>query len=1427
MVTKSSAPRSAQRASAGRTTRRSAPAQRAPAKREPASSGPHWQSALDAITDALCLVDRRGKIRHCNKAFAALVGLPAEETIGKACCRLVHGRRGHPVGCPLPTALKSGVHQEAEYALGERRMRAKVDPILDSSGALSGAVQILSEVSGRSQALDGAEASEEQLATILRSVPVALYRAHVPSPTDATWISEGVAAFTGFPSRSFVETPEFWTARIHPDDRQRVKDAFQSVGAAGKVSVEYRWKVADGSYHWFLDNAVLVDRGGDGVCEVLGTFLDITERRRAEEAERSSEAKLRALFSAMSDVILVLDRDGRYLEIAPTNPALLYRPPEELIGKTPHEVFPKDQADVFLGHIRRVFETSQTLKVEYTLPIGGRDVAFSATLSPMAEDRVVLVARDISEERRLQQLQAAIYEISEATQTAGSLAELFRSIHAIIGRLMEAKNLYVALYDPVTEMVSFPYYVDEEGQPSVARKGRRGLTELILRTGKALLATPEVFEDLVRRGEVESIGAPSIDWLGVPLIVSDKTIGVLAVQTYTQGVRYGEREKEILTYVSRQAAIAIERKSAEEALARSESLLRAAFDHSAVEFWVRDAEGRCLMENAAAERHWGAQIGLQPEEVELAPEELAIWQENNRRALAGEVVQGEVEYVVAGEKRTFYNSVSPFRVGDETIGTTGINIDITERKRAEAALRESEQIARALINATSENAALLDTSLRVLAVNATVAESIGVSPEALLGADFFGEFGPEVGPARRVFAEEVVRTGKPVRFEDSRRGRWFDSTFYPVFDVGGAITRVAIFARDITDRRNAETALRESEERYRMLFQRAPVGVFHYDTQLRITDCNEYFVSLLRSRRDRLIGLDMSSLDDARVLPAIREAITGGTGEYDGPYRGTTGPADVIVSLRTAPLRGAGGAIMGGVGVVADMTEMKRAEAALRESEERYRTILRDMMEGYYEVDLKGTMTFCNDATVEMLGFPLAEIIGLNNRAFMDEANAKRVFEVFNRVYRTGEATKAFDWEIIRKDGRHIVVETSVALMRDADGRPAGFRGMLRDVTERKTLEEQLLQSQKMEVVGTLAGGVAHDFNNLLQAMLSHAQLLRSQSQDKEKVLAVARELEQHINRGAALTRQLLLFSRRETVKTERLDLNDAVRDTSQVLARLVRANIALVIETASQALPVEADRGQLQQILMNLTLNASDAMPDGGRLIIRTSAPDEAWVCLAVEDTGHGIPEAVRDRIFEPFFTTKEPGKGTGLGLAVVHGIVASHGGHIDVESTTDRGTTFSVFLPSAGQASVSQVEEATPSTAELALGQGERILVVEDEPGAREGLRDILTTLRYDVVAVGSAEEAENFAAGQPFDLLLTDLMLPGLLGPDLALRLQKNWPGLKIILMSGYADDPAVRRGVSGGTLRYLQKPFGIDSLARDVRAALDEIPEPAQE
>ena len=389
------------------------------------------------------------------------------------------------------------------------------------------------------------------------------------------------------------------------------------------------------------------------------------------------------------------------------------------------------------------------------------------------------------------------------------------------------------------------------------------------------------------------------------------------------------------------------------------------------------------------------------------------------------------------------------------------------------------------------------------------------------------------------------------------------------------------------------------------------------------------------------------------------------------------------------------------------------------------------------------------------------------------------------------------------------------------DERSGGRRliGVDMDVTHELALEAQLRQSQKMEAVGKLAAGVAHDFNNLLQALLSQLQALSSRAGDDDRLQSAVRECEAVVARGAVLTRQLLLFSRHEAMRTERIELNELLRQDTVLLRSLLRENVALAMELAQDHLWVEGDRGQLDQVVMNLAVNACDAMPAGGRLIVRSGREAGGAVWFSVRDTGTGIPAGIRERIFEPFFTTKDAGKGTGLGLSVVHGIVTHHGGHIDVDTEPGAGASFRIVLPaaSAGELPVVAVEKAA---AAFGVGRGERVLVVEDEEGARNGLRELLSLMGYEVVTAGSGEEAGVLPDSPAFDLLLTDLVLPGIGGGDVAASAAARWPGLKVILMSGYTEDEAMRHLAGARTACFLQKPFGAEKLARKVRGALDE-------
>ena len=688
-------------------------------------------------------------------------------------------------------------------------------------------------------------------------------------------------------------------------------------------------------------------------------------------------------------------------------------------------------------------------------------------------------ARKTTDHTRAEQIQVATYRISEAAHSSSTLDELYREIHRIVGELMPATNFYIALYDAATDTVSFPYFVDEHDASHPPQRAGRGLTEYVLRTGEPLLADEALHDLLAARGAAAMVGTPSLQWLGVPLTIGEKTIGVLAVQTYTAGVHYGEAEERVLAFVSTQIAMAIERKRAQVAL--------------------RDSETRLARAQEAA--HLGS------------------WE-----------------------------------------------LDLTN-------LQHIDQ--------------------------------------------------------------------NPV---------WWSDEVYRIF------------------------------------------------------------------------------------------------GYMPGQF-----PASNELFFKSVP-----------------------PEDALR-------------IQAGVQGSLRDGVPYC----------------------------------VQHRV--------------IRPDGSERIVEERSTVLRDASGRPVRMVGTVLDITERQLLEEQLRQAQKMEAVGRLAGGVAHDFNNLLTAILGSAELLLGRLGPDHPERVEAEEIRKAAMWAADLTRQLLAFSRQQVLDPQVFDLSAVVADMDKMLRRLVRADIAFRTRLAPDLGAVRADPGQIEQVIMNLAVNACDAMPDGGTLTIETAnvelgaghdhepAPvtPGRYVMLTVSDTGTGMSATTRAHIFEPFFTTKERGKGTGLGLSTVYGIVKQSDGYVWLESEPGHGTTFKVYLPRVDAALAAAVPavERTPS-----LGGSETILVVEDQEPVRRLTRRVLETYGYAVLAAGDGPEALQVAAHHTgtIHILVADVVMPGMSGREVGRRLAAARPEMRVLYLSGYPDDSIVSHGVLEPGLAFLQKPFTPETLARRVREVLDAPP-----
>jgi PAS domain S-box-containing protein len=513
---------------------------------------------------------------------------------------------------------------------------------------------------------------------------------------------------------------------------------------------------------------------------------------------------------------------------------------------------------------------------------------------------------------------------------------------------------------------------------------------------------------------------------------------------------------------------------------------------------------------------------------------------------------------------------------------------------------------------------------------------------------------------------------------------------------------------------------------------------------------------------------------------------------------------------------------------IAVAIDRKRAEEALVRSETTYRSLVENSPFGIFRSAPDGQMLAVNPALVSILGYDSERELRekhMTADVYVDPGERARLVE---DVKQRGSLSAESVWR--RKDGKTITVRQTGRVVHDAKGGVDYFTVIVEDITERKALEAQFRQAQKMEAVGRLAGGVAHDFNNLLTAILGTADLLLD-TMEREQERDDVEEIRKAAKRAAELTRQLLAFSRQQVLAPQVLDLNALVGNLDKLLRRLIGEDVELRTVLAPDLGAVQADPGQLEQVIVNLAVNSRDAMPQGGQLTIETAnaeldavyaeahfpAQPGAYVLLAVSDTGTGMDAATRSQIFDPFFTTKELGKGTGLGLATVYGVVKQSDGYIWVYSEPGRGTSFKIYLPRVG-AMPTPAQPAPPPPA--SLRGSETVLLVEDDEMVRALTRRLLEARGHTVLLASRGDEALELLARHPgvVDLLVTDVVMPGMSGREVAQRAATLRPGIKVLYLSGYTAEAIVRHGVLESGIAFLQKPFTADTLARKVREVL---------
>ena len=889
-----------------------------------------------------------------------------------------------------------------------------------------------------------------------------------------------------------------------------------------------------------------------------------------------------------------------------------------------------------------------------------------------------------------------------------------------------------------------------------------------------------------------------------------------------------------------------------------------------------------------------------------------------------------------------------------------------QRERDEQELRESQSNLRSLFDAISESVFLMDTEGIVLAANATFAERLGKRPEECVGASVYSLVPSDTSARRREWVDDVIRTQKPVVYEDERDGRFLRHSICLVQGIDNHVKRVVVFAIDITELRRAEEALRESELRRSLAMEAANLGIwdwdmlsnkitwseahealwgyppggfpgtaegftsrvhpddlpelwqvgerairekkpFQYEYRVIWPDSSVHWIASYgrylfdaNGRPIRIIGvvLDITERKQADVvlqesllfrreaekiarvgawkanpktdylywtegvyeileapldykpgfedglkfyasesIPLLRESLTRALTD------GTPFAVEAALTTMTgkhlwAEVRGLAGMQEGEqafvMGTFQDITARKKAEEALEQRELEFRVMFEVASIGMAQADITtGQWLRVNKQMCAITGYSPEEMLRMHIPDLTHPEDRQRDWEMFQKVIRGEMPHYRIEKRYVRKNGEVAWVSVNMTVVRDAAGHPLRTMATIEDITERKRLESHLRQAQKLEAIGQLAGGVAHDFNNILAVMMTHLGLLLMDSNLDSETQQALRDIDAEARRAAELTRQLLMFGRRSVLLVKPLDLNDIVVNLLKMLKRLIGEHIDLRFDEKSALPTVEADASMMEQVLMNLVVNARDAMPKGGRITISTAQTDletaqaaanpvrrrGRFVCLAVSDTGSGIDAATLKRIFEPFFTTKEVGKGTGLGLATVHGIVAQHKGWVEVDSKVGQGTTFRVYLPAIDR---SPVTVAQPPKAKPVGGGQETILLVEDELSLRHLVAHTLRVLGYKVYEAVNGVEAMILwqIHGSQVDLLFTDMVMPeGMTGLELVEQLRSLKPGLKAIISSGYSMEMAQTRAPNKEGFVYLPKPFNTEALAKAVRDCLD--------
>jgi len=1357
---------------------------------------------LDTMSEHVVYQDKERRILWANRAAGESVGLAPQELVGRYCYEIWQQRTTRCVGCPVEKACKTGRRHEAQMTSPDGRVwLLQGYPVRDENGDVVGAIEVTLEITERARAQKRLQEAEQRFRTLFENVVVGLYRT---TPDGRIVLANpALVRMLGYSSFDELAQRDLEGEGFEPEyPRSLFKDMIDKDDRV--IGLESAWTTRNGTVVFVRESARAVRDEAGKILYYEGVAEDITERKRVEAALRESEKRYRALFEQAPDSIVVIDAETRAMvefnDRAHEN--LGYTRDEfwELVLSDVETTESPEEVARHLGKVVRegadTFETKQRRK-------GGeiRDIQISSrAISIGGRDFVQGIWRDITECKRVG---AALRESEERYRA-----------------LFEQAPDAVVLVDPETgALVQF----NDRAHENLGYT-REELRKLKIADFEVIESAEEVANHLQK---VVREGADTFDTKH-----RAKTGQIRDIQVNTRPIFVAGRQ--LVQSIWRDIT---ERKRTHAALRESEKRYRALFEQAPDSILVVDAETDTIVHfNERAHENLGYTRAefqkLTIPDIDVSDSSADVARHTKKTITAGGDTFETKQRTKSGEVRDILVSLRPISIGGKDF-TQAIWRDITERKRAEEALRESEERYRALFEQAPDSIGVVDAETgQLLEFNDRAHEDLGYTREEFqkMRIPDFDVIDSFEDVAKH--AEKTLREGTET-FETkqrTKRGEIRDALVsLRTISIGGRNFIQAIW-RDITERKRAEQALRESEGKYRHIFETTKEGIMATGADGRIVSANPAAAAILGYKDpEEMLGISAINLyDDLKQRELLFDGlIKKGYVQNceltlvrkDGTRAYILGSATVYTDKE--------GNILQAEGVFRDITGRKRAEKALATEKERLAVTLQSIADAVIATDTEGKVVSLNAVAEEVTGSsekeaqgkPLSELFHI-----LDEKSRESRENPVEEVRRTEETVRmTTDSILIARNGAERIIAYSASPIRDTTGNTIGAVLAFHDITEKRKMEEEIRNAQKIEAIGVLAAGIAHDFSNILTGATGKIFLAKMHGKGDSELLEKLAGAEKAIFQAKRLTQQLLTFSKGGAPIKRAASVSELLKETTDFA--LSGSNVRPEFNIPDDLWAVEVDTAQISQVIHNLIINAAQAMPEGGEIMVSAEnvnltttesllLREGKYVKVAVTDHGIGIPKQHFEKIFDPYFTTKA--RGNGLGLATAYSIIDKHSGHIAFESKPGVGSTFTVHLP----ASEKEVPKEEPAAEKAFFGTG-RVLLMDDEPEIRNTIGDVLKRLGYEAdFAVDGLEAIERYVSaresGRPYDAVILDLTVAGGMGgKETIKKLRDIDPNVKALVSTGYSNDLVLANYRAYGFSGVVTKPYKGEELSRILR------------